>query len=479
VTELPATGHPRTGYEDLWRAGWTMAAVLGSLFTAMLLRSVTGLTAQAPVLAATLALTLSRVPLAGGWNRLEAVVEVPLVALAAAGSGELIVHRPVLGQPLLVVGLSIGILARRYGPAARRAGRLIALPFLALLITPVAPVPGSAAAVIAWSPVLALVALAWRVGVGSVAERVAPGSAPVGALADPASEPAPAGPRARSRRLDAPTRMALQMATGLGAALAVGHLLFGDRWGWTLLSAFLVASGNRGRGDVVHKAGLRLLGAALGTVGASAIATAVPAGHLFVLVLLFAVMAVSLVLRGRSYAWWAAGVTAMVALLHGYYGESGAGLLAERLLGVLVGSAIGVAAAWFVAPVRTRDVFRRRVADCLAALTDGLADEGEVESAAGRYRTAVARLDELTPTLRTHQRFLGRFVTDPEPHAMDAVLALRTLDPLPVDRRHRLRLRRDVVRVRRAMVGKDDPTADQLVPPLGQVHEVLQGPMRR
>jgi uncharacterized membrane protein YccC len=267
--------------------------------------------------------------------------------------------------------------------------------------------------------------------------------------------------------------MALQMATGLAAALLVGHLLFGDRWGWTVLSAFLVASGNRGRGDVVHKAGLRLVGAAVGTVVASAIAVAVPPGHLLVLVLLFAVMAVSLVLREYSYAWWAAGVTGMVALLHGYYGESDASLLGERLLGVLVGSAVGVAAAWCVTPVRTRDVFRRRVADCLAALTDDLAADASAAPAV-RYAAAVARLDELSPTLQAHQRVARRLARPRRAHAMDAVRSLRTLLPLPDDHRSRQRLRRDVVRIRRAMVGRDDPSADEIVPALVPVHEALQ-----
>ena len=364
---------------------------------------------------------------------------------------------------------------RRFGTAARHAGRLVSLPFLALLIAPVPPVPGHATASLLWAPVLAAIALTWVFGVGWLTEH------PWRSVRAPhvGDAPLPASHRARPsiRRLDAPTRMALQMAVGLAAGLLVGHLLFGDRWGWTVLSAFLVASGNRGRGDVLHKAGLRLVGAGIGTVVATAIAAVVPRGHVAVLVLLFAVMAVSLILRPRSYAWWAAGVTAMVALLYGYYGETEASLLTERLLGVLVGSAIGVGAAWFVTPVRTRDVFRRRVADCLAALSDDLSDEAA--GAGANYPLAVARLDELAPTLSAHRRMHGRLVREPQPHAMEAVLALRGLDPLPEDHRTRRRLRRDVARVRRAMVGRDDPASDELVPPLGQVHEVLQATARR
>src|SRR5438034_427260 len=160
--------------------------------------------------------------------------------------------------------------------------------------------------VLLWSPVTAGIALAWSTGVAVLADRGRSGS--------PTSPPV----RRSRRRLDAPTRMALQTAVALGTACVLGHLLFGDRWAWTLLSAFVVLSGNRGRGDVLHKAGLRLVGAGVGTVGATLIAGHIPRGDRLALVVLFIVMAVALVLRERSYAVWAAGVTAMLALLHGY-----------------------------------------------------------------------------------------------------------------------------------------------------------------
>jgi hypothetical protein len=451
--------------EELLPAVQTLVAVVLSLLTAVLLRQVAGLSAQAPILAVTLALTLRRVPLDGVRPSIEAAFEVPLVALAAAGSGWLLVHESWIGQPLLVIGLSVGILARRFGPLARRAGRLVALPFLALLIAPVMPTHGSELSAMLWAPVLAEIALAWTVLAGVAGRSLGVPQHTVAAAA-----PGPTVARA-ARRLDAPTRMALQMATGLTAALVLGHLLFGDRWEWTLLSAFLVASGNRGRGDVVHKAGLRILGASAGTVVATAIGVGVPRGHLVVIAVLFAVMAVSLVLRSRSYAWWAAGVTAMVALLHAYYGETGADLVGERLLGVLVGSATGVAVAWFVTPIRTRDVFRHRVADCLAALTDDLAPDAVPST--DSYPAALARLDELTPTLRGHRR-VSRWLNWEGPHPEDAVVALHALAPLPTDPRARQRLRRDVVRVRRAMIGRDDPSAEELPAAVAAVHRVLR-----
>jgi len=439
-----------------WRAAVvaaaaTMIAVLGSLGTTLLLREVAPVPTQVSVLAVVLSVMLGRSAERGVHLGLEAAVELVLLSVATAGVGWLLFHEKSLGQGLLVLGLSVGILARRYSGALRRAGRVVAQPFLALLVTPLPIVAGptSTRDLFLWSPVGALVAVVWTVAV----TRVVRGR--------PEPEAEGAARRPSRRRVDTPTRMAVQMLVGLGVALAVGRLLFDDRWAWCVLSAFIVASGNRGRGDVAHKAVLRVVGAAVGTVGATLGTLQVPAGHRSTLVALFAVMAVALVLRARSYAFWAAGMTAMLSLLHAYYGsygQSGAEQLRERLLGVVIGSAIGLASAWLVLPVRTRDVFRARVADCLRALSE------DVDA----YPAALAALDQLTPTLRAAARH--------HPRARGQLAAVRALDGLvlPDDDVDRRVLRRDVVRVRRSLVGKDDPAPDELVEPLRPVLEALQ-----
>ena len=42
--------------------------------------------------------------------------------------------------------------------------------------------------------------------------------------------------------------------------------MFGSHWIWVVLTAYIVCSGNRGRGDVVHKSAIRVIGAACGTL---------------------------------------------------------------------------------------------------------------------------------------------------------------------------------------------------------------------
>lgn len=334
----PAPGRPWRA--DIVTGACTTVAVLTAFGAAYALRAAVGFSAQNVVLAVVLTLTLSRVMTRAQHHPALLAVEIPVVGLAAAGAGWLVVHEPWLGQPLLALALCAGLLARRWGGLARQAGRLVSLPFLALLVTP-APAgpggPGSELSSILWSPVVGLLAVACAAG---------------------------------------------------GTAL---------------------------------------------------------------------------VLRERSYAFWAAGVTAMVALLHAFYGDTGPSALRERMLGVLVGSAIGVAAAWFVLPVRTTDALRRRVALCLAALTDDL-DPARTEPVT--TPAALRALDEVAPAWHGHRRTFGR---RQERHPVDVVAALHQLADLPAGERDRRILRRDIVRVRRAFVGKDDPQPAELPAELATV----------
>src|SRR5689334_23312349 len=124
---------------DSRAAAVTMAAVLGAYGSALLLAHVTHQHAQLMVLAVVLTLTLERTQrTADRAHRLRTLVLLPLVAIAASGVGHLLAHDPDAGDALFVIAISASIWVRRFGPVAARAGTLIALPFIALLATPVA-----------------------------------------------------------------------------------------------------------------------------------------------------------------------------------------------------------------------------------------------------------------------------------------------------------------------------------------------------
>jgi hypothetical protein len=422
------------GLATLRQAAVVMAATLASFGTALVIEHFARLTTSIVILAVALALSIGRTgqqkgqhaEYRGPWALARAAVILPLVAVAANEIGTRLFQQPDLGDTLFVLAMSATIWVRRFGPAAKQIATFATFPLVAMLIVP-APVVtagGSAGAARWWSALVAVIAFGYVTAARLLAERTGfldpppappPTPAPPAAPArtpPPAQAPAPARtpPSAQaarhksrtSRRIAASTKMALQLAVALGAALAAGRALFGVHWTWVVLTAFIVSSGNRGRGDVVDKAAMRLVGAAAGTLAATALSGVFPPGDPWAVVAIFAVLAVGLWLRSVNYAFWAGGMTAALALLYGYFGEGGAGLLGTRLEGIGLGAALAVAAAWFLLPVRTTDILRRDLAQALAALDRYLTAEGPeaVATAEERFRSAVRALDHAAALLR-------------------------------------------------------------------------------
>lgn len=345
------------------------------------------------VLGGALALTLSRSRLVGSWRgRLEAAVALPVLALATAGIGALFLLWPPLGAAAFTGGMFLSVWLRRFGPTWHRIGSLVALPLVTLLIAPAGG--GSILATV----VVSLVALAVVVAVRLV-------------FRTPAAE----APRASSA---ASTRLAVQLAVALAAAFVVGLVLLPEHWTWVVLSAYLVSAGNRGRADVLHKSGLRLVGAAAGTLAAVLLGLLPALEGPPLVVVVVAILSVGLLVRTLSYAWWALAVTLVVTLLQEAAGY-GAGSVGIRLLAIAVGAALAVAAAWWVLPIRSESVLRRRIADVLAA-ADGY----------------ITRPDAPAPTLHAIEEVAPPFVALarvpllPTPRAAAWIAALRDVMPL-------------------------------------------------
>jgi hypothetical protein len=420
------------GSQRLRQTSVTMAATLASFGSELVIEHAARLSASVLVLAVALTLSMGRVSSRPehrtGSSRLLAVVALPLVAVGASEVGTWMLQHPDLGDALFVFAVSLTIWARRFGALVSRLASLATLPLISMLVVP-APLmttpgsPGSPGNQRWWAALIAIVALAWVTAAQLTATRTgllprqrgAP-PAPKGRGADRTQERGAEGDRATReggafRRpggarpaLPASTRMAVQMAAALAAAFAVGRSLFPDHWTWVVLTAFVVCSGNRGRGDVVHKAIMRLLGASFGTLAATAVTGVLPVGNRWSVVAIFLVLSVALWLRPLNYAYWAAGMTAALALLYGYYGQRGPGLLADRLEAIMIGAALGIAASWFLLPVRTTNVIRRDAARALAALAGyvGAAgtDPARLAGHQAGFRQAVDRLERHGATLR-------------------------------------------------------------------------------
>jgi hypothetical protein len=424
------------GPAPLREAVVVMAATLASFGTALLIEHFARLTTSIVILAVALAISIGRRGQRTGHRGPRSValaaVILPFVAVGASEIGTWIFQQPDLGDALFVLAISATIWVRRFGPAVHQIAVFATFPLVAMLIVPAPAVSagGPAGAARWWSALVAVIAFGYVTAARLLAERAGlldpearPPRPPLTAIKAPGTTKARAtarvpGPARSQRRIAASTKMAVQMAVALGAAFAAGRALFGLHWTWVVLTAFIVCSGNRGRGDVVDKAAMRLVGAGAGTLAATVVAGLFPPGDRWSVVAIFAVLGAGLWLRYVSYAFWAAAMTAALALLYGYYGQRGVGLLGTRLEAIAAGAVLAVAASWFLLPVRTTDVLRRDLALALGALD--------------RYRTAADGHDPgaepLGPAVlgRTEEQFRHAV------RALDRTAALLRRVPAPL-----------------------------------------------
>ncbi|MFC4033679.1 FUSC family protein [Streptomyces polygonati] len=220
---------------------------------------------------------------------------------------------------------------------------------------------------------------------------------PAGQL--PTEQP-PARRRDAGRHRPQPqTRLAAQLTTAMAAAFLAGHLLFPQHWPWTVITAFVVCGAARGRGDVVHRSGLRVAGAFVGALTGTLIAHVVAGVPAAAVTVIFCYLLIGLWLRDLNYAVWAFCVTSLLAVLYSLNGEQGAALLVQRPEGILLGSACGTAAAFFVLPLPTETVMRARAARALQALQDLLAAVREPDPQPVTVRRLARRVDRATKDL--------------------------------------------------------------------------------
>ncbi len=368
------------------------------------------------VLGAVLSLSLARSHLADARRGTrEALVALPLVALVCVGIGALLHLAPWPGALVFVAAMAVSIWVRRFGARAARLGTLLALPLMTILVVPQLPQRAGVLPPSIVPVAVGLLALAFVLLVQALGRRlgwIEP--------ADGAGDVAPV-PAASAMRPSPHARMALQMAVALGAAFAIGYLVFAPHWRWIVLTAYIVNSGNRGRQDVVYKSVLRVLGAAAGSVAAVGLAGLVPQAGPGLAAWILASVFLGVWLRPAGYGWWALFLTLALALLQAFEPAAGPLLLWQRLLEIVLGAAIGVAAAWFVLPVRSTDVLRKRIAEALAAIADAL-DPQAAERRADRVVAAIRRVEQLRPSFRARHLALRRW-QPLQPHDWIALLA--------------------------------------------------------
>lgn len=390
----------------------SIAAVLLSFGAMYALCVSLGVDASPAILAAALSMGLMRRHERLGIRALLLkFLMLPLIAVAAGLVGLAFLKVPLLGAALFTAGITLSILLRRYGERANAIGRVIALPLISIFVAPVHIDVSRAGPALAVLVIAAgMVAFASTVALEWLAERLRVAEEP---------EPPPMA-RTRPKRegeLHIATRMALQMLTALILAFGIGMSAFPAHWPWVVLTAFIVCSGAVGRGDAIHKGLLRLAGAVAGALVAAAV------GHISFpnppayAAAVFFVLFIGIWLRQINYAYWAAAATLVFALLLGPQDMDMLPLLGARLLCILIGALCAIAATWFVYPIRTEQLVRRRVADALAALRDVLTskpDDPEHGSRLAALDQHAAELKRVAPPVQLHRRLFG--AKDPDRH---------------------------------------------------------------
>ncbi|MDG3012564.1 FUSC family protein [Rhodococcus sp. D2-41] len=194
------------------------------------------------------------------------------------------------------------------------------------------------------------------------------------ATADPSPSPVPkphAEPEvSESRGLDPNTRAAIQVAVATSAATILGELVSPARWYWAVLTAFLVFTGVSTRGEILTKAGNRVAGTVVGVAAGVLLALVVGQRPVLQLALIVVCVFFAFWLVSVSYGWLAFFMTVMLAMLYGLLGRFSIDVLELRIYETAVGAVVGIAAAYFVLPVKTRATFVDAVERYLAQMSE-------------------------------------------------------------------------------------------------------------
>jgi len=186
-----------------------------------------------------------------------------------------------------------------------------------------------------------------------------------------AVEPQPAAPDADADNgLNPSTKAAIQVAVATSAATILGELVSPDRWYWAVLTAFLVFTGVSTRGEILTRAGHRIVGTIAGVVTGVLLAALVGHHPLVQMLLLVTCVFCAFYLVTVAYAWLTFFVTVLLAMLYGLLGDFSVEVLEVRIAETAVGGVVGIASAYFIFSTGTRATFVAKVDDYLQRMTD-------------------------------------------------------------------------------------------------------------
>ncbi len=170
--------------------------------------------------------------------------------------------------------------------------------------------------------------------------------------------------------MNASTKAAIQVAVATSAATVLGELVSPDRWYWAVLTAFLVFTGVSTRGEILTRAGHRIVGTIAGVVAGVLLAALIGHHTVIQLVVLVCCVFCAFYLVTVAYAWLTFFITVLLAMLYGLLGNFSVQVLELRIAETAVGGLVGIASAYFVFSTSTRATLVEAVGDYLDRMTE-------------------------------------------------------------------------------------------------------------
>jgi uncharacterized membrane protein YccC len=166
------------------------------------------------------------------------------------------------------------------------------------------------------------------------------------------------------------TKAAIQVAVATSAATVLGEVISPDRWYWAVLTAFLVFTGVSTRGEILTRAGHRIVGTIAGVIAGVFLAALI--GHHTAIQMIVLVICVfcAFYLVTVAYAWLTFFVTVLLAMLYGLLGDFSVQVLELRIAETVAGGVVGIASAYFVFSTGTRATLVQEVTDYLDKMVD-------------------------------------------------------------------------------------------------------------
>ena len=178
----------------------------------------------------------------------------------------------------------------------------------------------------------------------------------------PQQQPEPEDPEGEAPAgLNPSTKAAIQVAVATTAAAVLGELISPDRWYWAVLTAFLVFTGASTRGEILTKAGHRIVGTVVGVSAGVLLAALVGNNQPLQIALLLVCVFCAFYLVTVAYALLTFFVTVLLAMLYGLLGDFSVAVLQLRIAETAAGGLVGMASAFFIFSTGTRATLAEKV----------------------------------------------------------------------------------------------------------------------